>query len=74
MLAGLIAIAAGRSKEAPAPLCQFVVVDVRTLLLIAAGWELVYQLAKRAHHDGHRNVVSRICRAGLCGARAARLQ
>ena len=41
MLAGLIAIAAGRSKEAPAPLCQFVVVDVRTLLLIAAGWELV---------------------------------
>ena len=48
MLAGLIAIAAGRPKEAPAPLCQFVALDVRTLLLIAAGWELVYQLAKRA--------------------------
>ena len=44
---GLLSIAAAWAKEAPAPLCQFLALDVGTLLAIAAGWEVVYQLAKR---------------------------
>jgi len=57
---GLLSIAAAWAKEAPAPLCQFLALDVGTLLAIAAGWEVVYQLAKRVTSGNPHEKVAKL--------------
>ena len=56
----LLSIAAAWAKEAPAPLCQFASLDVGTLLSIAAGWEVVYQLAKRVTSGNPHEKVAKL--------------